>query len=139
MKGYVCGTCGYISIDGTVPDKCPVCAASKTSFEQKDIIKTAEAEGPKEKHVPVIEVVKKCSLVGEGCTDVHVKIGDTLHPMEAEHYINFIELFRNNESIEKKELKPGDKPEAVFENVVLGNLKVQANCNQHGLWESISR
>ncbi len=61
MKGYVCGTCGYISIDGTVPDKCPVCAASKTSFEQKDIIKTAEAEGPKEKHVPVIEVVKKCS------------------------------------------------------------------------------
>jgi superoxide reductase len=82
------------------------------------------------KHIPVIEV--------DG-DRVIVKVGEITHPMEAEHYITFIELFRNNESIEKKELKPVDKPEAVFENVVLGNLKVQANCNQHGLWESISR
>ena len=39
MKGYVCKICGFISINGSAPDKCPVCGAPKTAFEEKDAIK----------------------------------------------------------------------------------------------------
>ena len=80
------------------------------------------------KHTPVLEI---------SGGKVIVKIGEITHPMEDDHYIEFIELFKDGISIAKKELKPGDKPEAEFENVTLGNLKAQELCNLHGLWESI--
>ena len=81
------------------------------------------------KHTPAIEI---------SSDKVIVKVGDGIvHPMEEGHYIQYIELFKDNNSIAKKELKPGDKPEAEFENVPLGNLKAQELCNLHGLWESI--
>jgi|SRR3989338_1222806 len=81
------------------------------------------------KHTPVIEIAND---------KVTVKVGDGIaHPMEEAHYIQYIELFKDGESIEKNKLKPGDKPKAEFENVTLGNLKAQALCNLHGLWESI--
>ena len=81
------------------------------------------------KHTPIIEI---------SGDKVIVKVGDEIvHPMEPDHYIQYIELFKDNESIAKKELKPGDKPEAEFENVPLGNFKAQELCNLHGLWESI--
>ncbi len=34
MEGHVCKTCGYVSINGSAPDKCPVCMA--TIFELKE-------------------------------------------------------------------------------------------------------
>jgi superoxide reductase len=80
------------------------------------------------KHTPIIEI---------SGDKVIVKVGEIAHPMEEDHYISQIELFKDNEPIEKKELKPGDKPQAEFENVPLGNLKAQSLCNLHGLWESI--
>ena len=43
MKGFVCKVCGFISINGSAPDNCPVCHAPKTSFEERDdAIKTAK-------------------------------------------------------------------------------------------------
>lgn len=80
------------------------------------------------KHTPVIEISGDKLIV---------KVGEISHPMEEEHYINYIDLFKDNESIAKKELKAGDAPEAEFENVSTDNLKAQANCSIHGLWESI--
>ena len=81
------------------------------------------------KHTPAIEI---------SGDKVIVKIGDGIvHPMEEDHYITHIELFKDGASIEKKELKPGDEPKAEFEGVSLGNLKAQALCNLHGLWESL--
>jgi superoxide reductase len=91
----------------------------------KDKDNMTEAE---KKHTPVIEASNNT---------VTVKVGEITHPMEGEHYITYIELFKENESIAKKELNPGDKPEAVFENVPTENLKAQSNCNLHGLWESV--
>ena len=81
------------------------------------------------KHTPAIEI---------SGDKVIVKVGDGIvHPMEEGHYIIYIELFKDNESIAKKELKSGDKPEVEFKNVALGNLKAQELCNLHGLWESL--
>ena len=78
MKGYVCKICGFISINGSAPDKCPVCGAPKTAFEEKEnAIKTAQDQNNltelEKKHVPVITLVKKCGLIPEGWQDVHVK------------------------------------------------------------------
>ena len=81
------------------------------------------------KHTPAMEI---------SGDKVIVKVGEGIvHPMEEDHYITYIELFKDGKSISKKELKPGEKPEAEFENVPLGNLKAQELCNLHGLWESI--
>jgi superoxide reductase len=79
----------------------------------------------KEKHVPVIEKI-------DG--GVKVKIGSVAHPMEADHYIEFIELHTEDE-IHRKYLKPGMAPEAIF-MVSAGNVKAIEFCNKHGLWTS---
>jgi superoxide reductase len=80
-----------------------------------------------EKHVPVIEKV-------EG--GYKVVVGTTLHPMTAEHYIQWIELVGPNK-VYRQELKPGDAPEACF--CTCGGWKpdfAREHCNVHGLWKS---
>lgn len=80
-----------------------------------------------EKHVPVIEA--------DG-SKVTVKVGSVEHPMLAEHYIEWI-LIETSQGYQKKDLKPGDKPEAVFA-LASGETLVAAYdyCNLHGLWSA---
>lgn len=76
-----------------------------------------------EKHVPVIEV--------SGNT-VKVQVGSVAHPMQDEHYIEWIELVADGKSYTQF-LKPGDKPEASFE-VAASSFTVREYCNLHGHW-----
>ncbi|MFC1860013.1 desulfoferrodoxin [Chloroflexota bacterium] len=78
-----------------------------------------------EKHVPVIEKTDR---------GIKVKVGDVPHPMEAKHYIEWIEVIADGKSC-RKFLKPGDKPEAEFE---IRPQKVSAReyCNVHSLWKT---
>lgn len=79
-----------------------------------------------EKHVPVIEAV-------EG--GVLVKVGSIEHPMQDNHYIEWIEVHTENK-IYRKYLNPGEKPEAVF-NVDISEVKMAREyCNLHGLWKA---
>ena len=78
-----------------------------------------------EKHAPVIE---------RNDGGVLVKIGAVEHPMEEEHYIEWIEIF-TEKGRSKKFLKPGEKPEVVFP-VKAENIKARMYCNVHGLWTS---
>jgi superoxide reductase len=87
--------------------------------------KTQEDEG-QEKHVPVIEKTE---------SRVKVKIGSIPHPMEEEHYIEWIEVITSRR-VYRKFLKPGDEPEGEFE---VNEEKIEAGrgyCNIHGLWKS---
>ncbi len=78
-----------------------------------------------EKHVPVIEKTEK---------GVKVKVGSNPHPMEEEHYIEWIELIVDGKAC-RKFLKPGDQPEAEF--AVNGEeMKAREYCNIHGLWKT---
>jgi len=77
-----------------------------------------------EKHVPVIEKTE---------TGIKVKIGSVPHPMEAEHYIEWIEVLADGKSY-RKFLKPGDAPEAEF-NIQAETISVRELCNIHGLWK----
>lgn len=78
-----------------------------------------------EKHVPVIENT-------EG--SIRVKVGSVPHPMQEEHYIEWIELIADGRAY-RQFLKPGEEPEAVF-NIEAQNVTAREYCNIHGLWKS---
>jgi len=82
-----------------------------------------------QKHVPVIEV---------DTTIVSVKIGEVAHPMEESHYIQWIELLIDGNSHGKTSLQPNVSAKTEFEVDLNGvkEVKVQALCNLHGLWEN---
>ena len=83
-------------------------------------------DGAAEKHVPVIEKV-------EG--GYKVKVGSVAHPMTEAHYIEWIELICNKcGKVQRKYLKPGDAPEAVFASDS-DSVTAREYCNLHGLWE----
>ena len=91
-----------------------------------------------EKHVPVIEVTD------EGVT---VTVGSVPHPMEPEHYIEWIEISRGEGKTMKHYLKPGDKPQISCkckcdDTCDCGcnsteNITARCYCNIHGLWQSV--
>jgi superoxide reductase len=87
-------------------------------------LKANTVDAAKEKHVPVVEKV-------DG--GVKVKVGDVPHPMEAKHYIEWIEVLANNKSYVQF-LNAGDVPEAVF-NLDAATIAARAYCNLHGLWK----
>lgn len=141
MKGYVCKVCKFISINGSAPDRCPVCGAPKTSFEEKaDAIKTPQdiknLSELEKKHIPVITVVKKCGLIPEGCQDVHVKVGEIQHPMQPEHSIQHIDFYIDNEYISRIILTPDklNPAAALHLKAKDGKLTAIELCNLHGAW-----
>lgn len=77
-----------------------------------------------EKHLPVIEKTEN---------GIRIKVGSVPHPMEENHYIEWIEVLSNGR-IYRKFLKPGDAPEAEFP-VKDSNAKAREFCNVHGLWK----
>ncbi|MBM3324377.1 MAG: desulfoferrodoxin [Calditrichaeota bacterium] len=81
-------------------------------------------DASKEKHVPVIEK----TAVG-----IKVKVGSAPHPMEAKHYIEWIELVADGKSY-RQFLNPGDAPEATF-NITAQTISAREYCNIHGLWK----
>lgn len=141
MKGFVCKVCKFVSINGSAPDKCPVCGAPKTAFEGKEeAAKTAKDASNltelEKKHIPVITVVKKCGLIPEGCQDVHVKIGNIQHPMQPEHYIVHIDFYIDREFISRVILTPDklNPAAALHLKAESGKLSVIELCNLHGAW-----
>ena len=84
-------------------------------------------EAAREKHLPVI------TRSGETVT---VKVGSVAHPMAEEHYIEWI-ILETKQGYQKKDLKPGEKPEAAFA-LTAGDevVAAYAYCNLHGLWKT---
>ena len=74
-------------------------------------------EASKEKHIPVVTKI-------EG--GIHVNVGSVAHPMEEKHYIEWIELLMGDKKVFRKNLKPGDKPEACFKAKELSYFETPA-------------
>jgi superoxide reductase len=90
------------------------------------ILMTANTvDASKEKHVPVIEQVPG---------GVKVRVGSVAHPMEAKHYIEWIEIIADGKAY-RQFLNPGDAPEAVF-SVTAKSITAREYCNLHGLWKA---
>ena len=93
----------------------------------KPMVKQVEntVDAAKEKHVPVIEKI-------EG--GVKVKVGDVAHPMEAKHWIEWVEIIADGKTY-RQYLNPGDAPEATFD-VAADQIAAREYCNIHGLWKA---
>ncbi len=117
MKLFRCNKCGKVIDIIDEKDTKTICCDE----EMKELIANT-TEGAREKHIPYINV--------DGAK-VNVKIGKIEHPMIDNHYIEWIACCYND-YIVRKYLKPGDKPEAVFD--YKNNMKIYAYCNLHGLW-----
>jgi len=94
--------------------------------EPMELLKEKTQDSTVEKHVPYIEKIKDGVLV---------KVGQNQdHPMEEKHYIEWIEIIADG-AVYKKFLKPGNKPQAIFE-IKAKNISAREYCNIHGLWKS---
>lgn len=117
---YRCNICGNIvqvlhAGGGTL-----VCCG-----QPMELLKEKTEDQGNEKHVPVVEKTK---------TGVKVKVGLIPHPMEENHYIEWIQVIAGD-MVYRKYLKPGNKPEAEF-NIAAKEIKAREYCNIHGLWAS---
>ena len=79
-----------------------------------------------EKHKPIYEIIDN---------KICVTVGSEIHPMDNNHYIMWIAVVYEDNSVIKKDLKPGLEPKSFFE--YQKNSKIYCYCNLHGLWETI--
>ena len=116
---YKCNTCGNIvQVAHAAPGEL-VCCGQPMQLKEENTEDAAQ-----EKHVPIIEKTD---------TGIRVMVGEVFHPMEADHYIEWIEVLTGGRSY-KKYLNPGDLPEFEFK-VSTEPIIARAYCNLHGLWK----
>ena len=120
LEIYKCESCGNIvEVFHAGPGEL-VCCGSAMVLQVENTV-----DASKEKHVPVIER-------GEGT--ITVKVGSIPHPMEAVHFIEWIELIADGK-IYRAMLKPGDAPEATFA-VSADKVTAREYCTLHGQWSA---
>lgn len=119
---YYCEKCGnVIEILNEGAPALVCCKEPMIKLEEKNEDSTVE------KHVPFIEEIEDGVLV---------KVGqNTAHPMLEKHYIKFIEIL-TADGVYRKELKPGDNPQAKFPVKKSDIIEAREWCNLHGLWKS---
>jgi len=110
-KCEVCGNIVEVLHKGA--DSLVCCGKPMVLMEENGV------DAAEEKHVPAVE----------GKT---VKVGSVSHPMDEDHYIEWIEASSDSGMAPcKKFLKPGERAEVEFPFVV---KSARAYCNLHGLW-----
>lgn len=84
-------------------------------------------EAATEKHIPVYT---------ENENEVTITVGETIHPMEDNHYIKWINV-ETNKGHYHFNLKPGMDPIVKFRKDATENiLRIFSYCNLHGLWKN---
>lgn len=117
---YKCFVCGNIVEVTHAGEGELVCCNQKMNVMQVNF-----QDASLEKHVPVVK---------EKEGKILVQVGEVLHPMEDDHYIEWIEL-ETEDKVYRQNLKPGMEPKAEFA-LIEGDYVVRAYCNLHGLWQS---
>ena len=119
---YKCSICGNIVEMVHPGGGTLVCCGEPMTLQVENTV-----DASLEKHVPVVEAV------GDKIT---VKIGSIEHPMEAAHYIEWIEVITSTR-VYRKYLNSGLDRKAQADFTVSGEvIEVRAYCNLHGLWKS---
>jgi len=122
LQFYYCEDCGNLVImlkNSGVP---VVCCGQKMI----ELI-PGTTDASQEKHVPVYRV---------GDQQVLVSVGATVHPMEEEHFIEWVAI-QTRQGIQCTALRSGQSPEASFPLKDGDEVEaVYAYCNLHGLWKA---
>ena len=119
LEIYKCEVCGNIVEVLHGGDGELVCCGQPMKLMTENTV-----DASKEKHVPVIEKTADGYLV---------KVGAVPHPMEAKHWIEWVELVADGKAY-RQFLNPGDTPEATF-CVKAEKVYAREYCNLHGLWK----
>lgn len=117
MKLFKCNKCGNIVLVNGNEKLLKCCGESLCEIE----VSSGEGEG---KHKPVIKIEDN---------QVCIRVGEIMHPMEEEHYIEWIYVIGDKCSSFIK-FKPGDVPECIVP--YSENMQVFAYCNKHLLWKN---
>lgn len=121
MKVLICKHCHKVVLVLNDVGPTPICCGEKMVE-----LNANTTDAALEKHVPSVTV---------NGNNVHVQVGDVIHPMLPEHYIEFIAL-ETTKGVSVHYLKPGDTPTTDFtlsENETA--IAVYELCNLHGLWK----
>ncbi len=119
LQVYKCAVCGNIVevLHGGEGEL--VCCG-----EPMQLLDEKTTDSGNEKHVPVIEKID---------SGYKVAVGSVRHPMQEEHFIEWIELLADGKAY-RQFLQPGSEPEAVFD-VKGDSVSAREHCNVHGLWK----
>jgi len=121
MKFYLCEHCKNVIIKVT-DHKVPVFCCGEMMKEL--VANTTEAAT--EKHIPVVQINGNV---------VEVEVGSTLHPMLAEHLIEWIVL-ETDKGYSIHHLSANQEPKTTFMlNDDEKAVAVYEYCNLHGLWK----
>ena len=118
---YRCEVCGNIVVQAYDGGGVLSCCG-----QPMKVIDPNTTDAAAEKHVPVAEL---------DAGFIKVSVGSTLHPMEENHYIQWVYVV-TDQGVIAHCFKPGDKPEV---ELFIGNQKplmVFEFCNLHGLWKT---
>ena len=119
MQVYKCELCGNIvEVLHAGPGQLVCCGQPMVLMKEKT------SDTGNEKHLPII---------GESTHGMKVKVGSISHPMESEHYIEWIEVVEGCGNVQRKFLEPGEAPEGIFD-VCCDVKEVRSYCNVHGHW-----
>jgi superoxide reductase len=121
LEVYKCKHCGNIVnvLRGGGP--IPACCNEEMKLQKENTTEAAT-----EKHIPVVETIPG---------GYKVTVGSVAHPMGNDHFIEWIELIADGIWVYRKDLKPGDIPQAEFK-IEAASITARAYCNLHGLWKS---
>ena len=89
------------------------------------VTENTQEEVATEKHIPVVE------KNGDVLT---ITVGEVEHPMDKDHYIEWIEVI-SGPIVHRHYLKPGGEPKVTFV-LRAETFTVRAYCNIHGLWNT---
>ncbi len=120
LEVYVCEACGnVVEVLRGGDGELTCCNQAMSLLDEKT------ADAATEKHVPVVEKI-------DG--GYKVTVGSVPHPMEDDHWIEWIELVADGKAC-RQFLSPGDAPEATFATEA-AEVTAREHCNKHGLWKS---
>ncbi len=118
---YKCHICGnIIEVLHTSSGELVCCGAPMELIEEQS---TGEYAA---KHAPVLEETKD---------GTKVKVGAVEHPMQEDHYIEWIEIETEKGNC-RKFLTPTNKPESIFQASKSEIKSARMYCSVHGLWIS---
>ena len=120
LQVYKCQICGIVAevLDAGAGEL--ICCGEPMVLQEENTV-----DASREKHVPVVTKV-------EG--GLQVAVGSVPHPMEAKHFIQWIEVLAGGRAC-RQFLSPGEKPEAFFP-IQAESVVVREMCNLHGMWRA---
>ena len=121
QRFLLCNRCGNVAVLTVAKGGILTCCG-----EEMCELAPNTVEASQEKHLPVVE------KTDDG---IKVKVGGVSHPMQAEHFIDFIYV-KTERGGQRIKLEIDDSPEAEFRFANDKPTEVYAYCNLHGLWKT---